>query len=128
MLILSFSEVRLRAGRPSEAFSDLEEALTLCRSAQKDPLVAYDELPKVLVARGGALRALRRYAEALNDYDEAQELFGEPDFELLSGRARAKLGLEQPLKAFEDFQEAAELLRSAGRRPEEREPVNMRCS
>ena len=110
--------MRLRAGRPSEALEDLEEALQLCRASETDPLVAYDELPKVLVARAGCFRALKRFPEALKDYDEASERFGEPDVELLLGRARAQVGLEEPRRAYEDFQQAAELLRSAGRRPE----------
>ena len=110
--------VRLRAGRAQEALVDLDEALKLCRQAASDPLVQYDEMPKVLVARGGALRSLQRWAEALQDYDQAADLFGEPDFELLSGRAQAKVGLGQPSAAAEDFDAAAELLRSAGRRPE----------
>ena len=34
-------------------------------------------------------RSLRRWPEAVKDYDLAADLFGEPDFELLSGRAQA---------------------------------------
>eukprot|EP00435_Cladocopium_sp_Y103_P033611 s1703_g8.t1 len=101
-----------------EALADLDEALELCKKAKSDQLVQYDEMPKVLIARGGALRALRRYSEAVKDYDLAAELFGEPDLEQLSGRAQAKVGLQEPAAAAEDFDAAAELLRAAGRRPE----------
>ena len=49
--------IHQRPSQPSqEALADLDEALQLCKRAAKDPLVQYDELPKVLVARGGALR------------------------------------------------------------------------
>eukprot|EP00434_Breviolum_minutum_P033200 symbB.v1.2.029376.t1/scaffold3206.1/size61198/2 len=86
--------VRLRGGRAQDALTDLDEALDLCKKAKSDPLVQYDEMPKVLVARGAALRSLRRWPEA------------------------AKVGLQQPAAAAEDFDAAAELLRAAGRRPE----------
>lgn len=110
--------VKLRGSRAEEALADLDEALELCKKAKSDQLVQYDEMPKVLIARGGALRALRRYSEAVKDYDLAGDLFGEPDLEMLSGRAQAKVGLQEPAAAAEDFDAAAELLRLAGRRPE----------
>lgn len=112
--------VRLRAGRPQEAQADLVEALQLCEASKANPLVQFDEMPKVLVARGNVLRALEQWDAAVADYDRAADLFGEPleDLELLEGRAKAKVGQQQPLAAAEDFEAAAALLRSAGRRPE----------
>ncbi|CAE7219064.1 unnamed protein product [Symbiodinium sp. CCMP2592] len=112
--------VRLRAQRPQEAQADLVEALQLCEASKANPLVQFDEMPKVLVARGNVLRALEQWDSAVADYDRAADLFGEPleDLELLEGRAKAKVGQQQPLAAAEDFEAAAALLRSAGRRPE----------
>ncbi|CAE7372980.1 unnamed protein product [Symbiodinium natans] len=112
--------VHLRGGRLQEALADLDEALRLCEASKTDPIVLYDEMPKVLVSRGNVLRAMQRWDAAVLDYDRAAQLFGEPleDLELLEGRAKAKVGQAQFLSASEDFEAAAALLRSAGRRPE----------
>ena len=72
---------------------DICEPLSDISPFQQHPkqVISFSHFPSIFWSAG---RALRRFSEAVKDYDLAGDLFGEPDLEQLSGRAQVEKMVE----------------------------------